>query len=420
MKKQLLVLTFLALPIWATSIIGPGYDLYDGTDRTVVINKSAAQLQAEAEVIYNSAGFAAMTADQQEQVRAWLTVEHFPDARSAQRDLGDFISDNNYESQSAQDQTDLLITYFRGYKSGLRARFDMSQYPQVEYLLEGPVDITYHPDFGIDYNGPGFEYRMTFNNHLVRIQSFSEEWDVYERIAEAISFFPFGQLELLELVHYQPQDGGTWYGNTNRVYICTRNPGDIPQMQSIFAHEMGHGTHMTFRLDRDWEAVLSLDIAQVSSYGNTNRAEDFAEYNRLMYLYMQNTDMLGDISNIFPNRFAFYKVEVIQRLDLPFLLPDASTIAPNVSKKQQVKANIVAGYITFFIPLRKNGGLVPVSIALFNTQGRKISQVLSGAYGSGWHTQNIANTLYRNGNGMYIIRIQTGTEKTAIPAFIRK
>ncbi len=117
-----------------------------------------------------------------------------------------------------------------------------------------------------------------------------------------------------------------YLSTTTSTYNCggeelfVRLAGTATEQAMIksFAHELGHSNDYMANGDINnrashwsqgakWQSAVTDDIATISTYGNSNSDEGFAEFARLYWLCYGNRDLEIGIKQLFPNRFASFQ-----------------------------------------------------------------------------------------------------------------
>ncbi len=135
----------------------------------------------------------------------------------------------------------------------------------------------------------------------------------------ALGKFPYAYRQHIENMYvYLSGNTSTFNCGGKELFVRLTGISDESGMIQGFAHELGHSNDYMANGDIDnrashwsqgakWTEAVSDDIATISTYGNSNSDEGFAEFARLYWLSYGNRDLQIGVKQLYPNRFASFQ-----------------------------------------------------------------------------------------------------------------
>ncbi len=128
------------------------------------------------------------------------------------------------------------------------------------------------------------------------------------KVAEAVACFEPPVRKTLKHFYYTGEKYGTWNAWAGEIWNNTGGKMNVDGMLSMFAHELGHVIDADFTVGDDvWRRAINADVIPVSTYGQSNRWEDFGEFSRLYLLARGNDERMAAIEKMYPHRTATYR-----------------------------------------------------------------------------------------------------------------
>jgi sulfur carrier protein ThiS len=216
--------------------------------------------------------------------------------------------------------------------------------------ISGPTTVS----SGLRDNVPGFEWVFTTRGYCFKISMEQELYNTdpsekFQHIHNVIQKIPTSYLVGLEVisghnevigkqevgtVFYSDIGGALGHGSAHYISIAydTLFVGETNRLSShvkAILHEIGHALEQEKRttegdsniLDR-WEQHIINDRIDVSTYGNTNRHEDQAEFSVYYAYALYDEEKLNILKHLSPNRFAEWE-DCLNRFN------DVSDLRPN-------------------------------------------------------------------------------------------
>lgn len=135
----------------------------------------------------------------------------------------------------------------------------------------------------------------------------------------ALGKFPYPYRQHIETMYvYLSGNTSSFNCGGKELFVRLTGISDESGMIQGFAHELGHSNDYMANGDIDnrashwsqgsiWQSAVTDDIATISTYGNSNSDEGFAEFARLYWLSYGNRDLEIGVKQLYPNRFASFK-----------------------------------------------------------------------------------------------------------------
>lgn len=135
----------------------------------------------------------------------------------------------------------------------------------------------------------------------------------------ALGKFPYAFRKNIKTMYvYLSGNTSTYNCGGEELFVRLTGTANESSMIKGFAHELGHSNDYMANGNIDnrashwsqgakWAQAVIDDIATISTYGNTNSDEGFAEFSRLYWLSYGNRDLQIGIRQLYPNRFASFQ-----------------------------------------------------------------------------------------------------------------
>lgn len=134
-----------------------------------------------------------------------------------------------------------------------------------------------------------------------------EDSSVVTDAINALSRFPYAIRKHIRRLIYRTDSANSYNGGGDTIWIRLNWIPNEDQIAHTLAHELGHVLDSNLTSESAlWDRARAADMAPMSHYGNSNRAEDLAEFSRAFNVVRTNPDQLKELQRVYPNRFAAY------------------------------------------------------------------------------------------------------------------
>ncbi|MBR5536025.1 MAG: RICIN domain-containing protein [Clostridia bacterium] len=134
-----------------------------------------------------------------------------------------------------------------------------------------------------------------------------EDSPVVERAINALSRFPYAIRRHIRRLIYRTDTANSYNGGGDTIWIRLTWVPNENQIAHTLAHELGHVLDSNLTSESGlWDRARASDMAPMSSYGNSNRAEDLAEFSRMYNVLRTDANALKELEKVYPARFAAY------------------------------------------------------------------------------------------------------------------
>lgn len=134
-----------------------------------------------------------------------------------------------------------------------------------------------------------------------------EDSSVVTDAINALSRFPYAIRKHIRRLIYRTDDANSYNGGGDTIWIRLNWIPDENRIAHTLSHELGHVLDSNLTSESAlWDRAREADMVPMSSYGNSNRAEDLAEFSRAFNLLRTDEAALKELEKVYPNRFAAY------------------------------------------------------------------------------------------------------------------
>ncbi len=134
-----------------------------------------------------------------------------------------------------------------------------------------------------------------------------EDSSVVTDAINALSRFPYAIRHHINRLIYRTDSANSYNGGGDTIWIRLNWIPNEKQIAHTLAHELGHVLDSNLTSESAlWDRARVKDMAPMSSYGNSNRAEDLAEFSRMFNVLRTDEAALVELEKVYPNRFAAY------------------------------------------------------------------------------------------------------------------
>ena len=135
----------------------------------------------------------------------------------------------------------------------------------------------------------------------------------------ALGKFPYAYRQHIKNMYvYLSTTTATYNCGGEELFVRLTGEANESSMIKGFAHELGHSNDYMANGNVNnrashwsqgtvWQNAVTDDVATISTYGNSNSDEGFAEFARLYWLSYGNRDLQIGIKQLYPNRFASFQ-----------------------------------------------------------------------------------------------------------------
>lgn len=143
--------------------------------------------------------------------------------------------------------------------------------------------------------------------HTWTMISTVEDSPIVNDAINALARFPYAIRHHINRLIYRQDSANSYNGGGDTIWIRLTWVPNERQIAHTLAHELGHVLDSNLTSDYAlWDRARAADMAPMSSYGNSNRAEDLAEFSRMFNLLRTDEKALAELEKVYPNRFAAY------------------------------------------------------------------------------------------------------------------
>lgn len=162
-------------------------------------------------------------------------------------------------------------------------------------------------------------YQTSDSEQTVNVYCVDPEFSNVQTAISALGKFPYAyRKNIKNLYVYRSSTTSTYNCGGEELFVRLTTTASETSMIKSFAHELGHSNDYMANGDVNnrsshwsqgdkWTQAVNNDIVTVSTYGNSNSDEGFAEFARLYWLCYGNRDLEIGIKQLFPNRFASFQ-----------------------------------------------------------------------------------------------------------------
>ncbi|MDO4562473.1 MAG: RICIN domain-containing protein [Clostridia bacterium] len=218
------------------------------------------------------------------------------------------IAAENYVEKSAQEQSAILEQCLTFTAFNLVYIGEIPKEGETTYTISNK---TYIDSFDV-WRGtmlPVWSYDVAMSDgYSVTIYTTIEDCSVVEDGAAALARFPLAIRKYLRRLIHREDTANNYNGGGDTIWIRLSY---IPSQNAIaqtLAHELGHVLDTSLTTDDSvWENAALSDRVPVSGYGNSNRAEDLAEFSRLYHMAKRDENIMNALETVYPNRISAYR-----------------------------------------------------------------------------------------------------------------
>lgn len=162
-------------------------------------------------------------------------------------------------------------------------------------------------------------YTLDATTQNVSVYCVDPSFSNVQTAINALGKFPYAYRQHIKTMYvYLSTTTATYNCGGEELFVRLTGEANETSMIKGFAHELGHSNDYMANKDLNnrashwsqgatWQKAVTDDIATISTYGNSNSDEGFAEFARLYWLSFGNRDMQIGIKQLYPNRFASFQ-----------------------------------------------------------------------------------------------------------------
>lgn len=180
---------------------------------------------------------------------------------------------------------------------------------------------TEHPYTGAPINCYRIDvtYKTSDTTQKVSVYCVDPNFANVQTAITALGKFPYAYRQHIKNMYvYLSTTTSTYNCGGEELFVRLTGTADEIAMIKGFAHELGHSNDYMANGDVNnrashwsqgtvWQNAVTDDMATISTYGNSNSDEGFAEFARLYWLSLGNRDLQIGIKQLYPNRFASFQ-----------------------------------------------------------------------------------------------------------------
>ncbi len=162
-------------------------------------------------------------------------------------------------------------------------------------------------------------YKTSTSTQTVNVYCVDPDFANVQTAITALGKFPYAYRKNIKNMYvYLSTTTSTYNCGGDELFVRLATTATETAMIKSFAHELGHSNDYMANGDINnrsshwsqgdkWTQAVNDDIVTISTYGNSNSDEGFAEFARLYWLCYGNRDLQIGIKQLFPNRFASFQ-----------------------------------------------------------------------------------------------------------------
>jgi hypothetical protein len=162
-------------------------------------------------------------------------------------------------------------------------------------------------------------YKTGSQTQTVNLYCIDPEFENVQNTITALGKFPYNYRKFIKNVYvYKSTTTSTYNCGSEELFVRLMGEATATDIEKGIAHELGHSvdynangnpnTNSTHWCQGSaWQSYVADDIATISTYGNSNYYEGFAEFSRLYFFCYGDRDMQIGIEQLYPNRFASFE-----------------------------------------------------------------------------------------------------------------
>ncbi|MBN1516095.1 NPCBM/NEW2 domain-containing protein [Candidatus Sumerlaeota bacterium] len=231
-----------------------------------------------------------------------LMHEDNPVSNAARNDLRNHLESAKYASLEADAQSNSLNEFIR------KPRFGQTWGPEAKtrqpYTLGEPYKIEPYKVWSGE-DGPEWRRDMQIDGRVVYIDSYEKDMVQVERAANGVAGMPDPLRGFIRNIKIVSSNRNEYNGSNGLIFIRLTYVPSQENVDSTFTHEIGHTLEGRFELQDAWNEAIRQDDIAVSTYGNTNMSEDFADFTRQYTAHVFHADRTDHgLDKLYPHRFA--------------------------------------------------------------------------------------------------------------------
>ena len=220
----------------------------------------------------------------------------------ARRAIGRMLGEVNYDGLTKENQGRFL-------KGFMQSTFSF-QTDRPFNGERGPIVIGTAKEMPLRFwNGrraTGWRTLVTIDGRDLTIDATKPDMPEVGRAALAVAGLPPHLRRYVHSIKIDPSPQNQYNGGGDGIWIRLDRSPPQGQIDSVFAHEIGHVLASNTGGDHGWQDVADSDYLSISGYGNRNLNEDFAEFTRLYLSVKDNPAALESVRTLFPKRYAAF------------------------------------------------------------------------------------------------------------------
>ncbi len=155
-------------------------------------------------------------------------------------------------------------------------------------------------------------YKTDNSTQTVNVYTPDPSFGNVQHAIEALGFFPYNYRKRIVNMYVYQSNGNTYNCGGEEMFVRLPNVVTVESIAIGFAHELGHSMDMTINgvyvkdywcQGEEWQSAVKNDMVTISSYGNTNKYENLAEFSRLYISSYDDRDRMLGVKQLFPEQY---------------------------------------------------------------------------------------------------------------------
>ncbi|MGC4034053.1 MAG: PA14 domain-containing protein [Tepidisphaeraceae bacterium] len=223
-------------------------------------------------------------------------------SQRARKAVGKMLADVNYDKLSKENQGRFLKGFLQSTFSFQTDRPFNGERTAVEKVDTKQMSLR----FWQGRQAEGYRTTYKIDGRELWVNHTKADMPEVERAAKALAGLPDFLRRYVKTITIDPSNQNQYNGGGNGIWIRLSRSPELSQINSVFAHEIGHVLDSHTGANAVWQDVMEADYCSISGYGNRNRSEDFAEFTRLYLSCMNDPEAVESIKQLFPHRYTAF------------------------------------------------------------------------------------------------------------------
>jgi hypothetical protein len=262
-----------------------------------------------------SSGFLSLSSNERSMLYS-VTSQAMWQSSNRRNKLLDYMG-SNYFSISASEQAERLKKLFSYTPSSQINRTvnpDTTKESRSYSLSEVTGAANYTGKDGEDlwaYKAVATYYTDSSQSEVLQtVTIYGRSANAITNIAKGFSYIPYQFGKYIKTIKDYYHTANQFNCGSSEMYVRTTYEVSAEGFAMTASHEVGHSLSAswgTVHSSSRYNSAIASDLNKVSGYGNSNNAEDFAEFTQFVISCSGDAELLREVKTMFPHRFAVLK-----------------------------------------------------------------------------------------------------------------